>query len=197
MPSQWETPLLCNNVYHWPGASLVSALQTTLGLVEYTSNIKYWEITAVLKIINWPSKQSITLPAWRTLKEISNLIHPDEHFPVTFSNRNYEWPKITTIYMIPHKMQKYFCHIAPNFELKCQGFHLQPPTLSETPFSPMLGNSTVGSHYEYCCPRNPHKPRYMMVNFHEIPFHFRPTVWRSWGPTIWGIIDIITDPLCG
>ena len=30
-PSQWETALLCNDVFHWLGASLESALQCFLG----------------------------------------------------------------------------------------------------------------------------------------------------------------------
>ena len=32
-PSQWETPLLCNDVSHWLGASLESALQKQCGSI--------------------------------------------------------------------------------------------------------------------------------------------------------------------
>ena len=75
-PSQWETALLCNNVSHWLGANLESALHqwyisgTSLGnqlemqTLKWTAKLTHWGHISICKLTIIGSDNGLS-PGWR------------------------------------------------------------------------------------------------------------------------------------
>ena len=71
-PSQWETALLCNDVSHWMGTSLESALS----IVMYETGLK-WDLT----VINTTNKRY----RWTIVNTTHQYIYKYIHHPLTVS----------------------------------------------------------------------------------------------------------------
>ena len=69
-PSQWETALLCNDVSHWLGASIESALQL------HQENIAVWNHSAIVGILLLVPAQTLCRCRWRL--RFNNLSHPQK-----------------------------------------------------------------------------------------------------------------------
>ena len=89
MPSQWETPLLCNDVSHWLGANLESALLRAFSLISScpssyveTSNTIFF----LVALHTWSSTRQLMWTVWLTrdtmwsrnvnIASCSSLTHP-------------------------------------------------------------------------------------------------------------------------
>ena len=124
-PSQWETALLCNDVSHWLGASLESAL-------DHRQAKSMAEMCSYVQGINWYHNNGVTMSA--VMSQITGMstvcsvacssAHQRKHqrsASLAFVRGNHRWPVDS-----PHK---------------------EPVTLKMFPYSDIIMNITIWKRF--------------------------------------------------